>query len=289
MSDAIIEALITGVSSIVGGVLAAAITAHATIKAAEKKNGQGQVPPANQSKNWMLGFFIGAIAGGCLAVVVLALLNLGQPGVSSAPDLNMYDSFDNSAYDGDLNRGLWVLNANKNMSSYQEGGRLILQASTPTEAGTLWINPTNAVETSFDALNTFEAKFSWGPEIYNHMYLGLTIQQSWTDATQVTYACDFELKSDSSSLQCNGVDGNQESPSEIITVNAGQVYTLRVQVDPGTAGFSAYLDGQLIDTYDPPEPQKWIQGPVSYNLHLGTFPLSSGTGYIDDVRFGQGE
>ena len=215
--------------------------------------------------------------------------NTSTPPIQATPSpaiaLDVYDTFDDSKYDGNINQSLWLVNPDDNMTLYQENGKLVLQASEPKDYGTLWINPWNGNLTTLQSYNAIEAKFSWEPEIKNKLYLGLTIQQSWTP--QRLYACDFILVETSSFLHCTGTDNEQTHSPNDVPIVPNRVYTLRFEIDLRTAIFVIYLDNNVIDTYQPPNPEKWLQGPISYNVHLGTEPNSSGISYVDDVKFEQ--
>ncbi len=208
-----------------------------------------------------------------------------QTSPSSVSGINVYDTFDNSKYDGSINQSLWLVNPDDNMTLFQDNTKLVLQASNPKDYGTLWINPLNGDLTNLQSYNAIEAKFSWEPEIKNKLYLGLTVQQSWTP--QRLYACDFILSDTSSFLHCSGTDNEQTHSPNDVSIVPNRVYTLRFEIDPKTAVFIIYLDNSVIDTYEPPNPDQWLQGPISYNVHLGTEPNSSGKSYVDDVKFGQ--
>lgn len=211
--------------------------------------------------------------------------NLPPTQTSSASEINVYDTFDNSKYDGSINQSLWVVNPDDNMSVSQDSGKLVLQASQPNDSGGLWINPSNGTETTLQSYNAFEAKFSWKPEIKNKLYLGLTVQQNWSP--RVAYVCDFIIMDTSSFLHCTGIDNEQTLSPNDITVAPNRVYTLRFEINPKTATFVIYLNDSVIDTYEPPHPEKWLQGPIAYDVHLGADPNSLGISYVDDVKFGQ--
>jgi len=204
---------------------------------------------------------------------------------SPASGIDVYDMFDNSKYNGKIDQSLWVVNPDDNMTAYQDNGKLVFQASEPSDYGTLWINPMNGTKTSLQIYNAIEAEFSWDPEIKNKLYLGLGIEQSWSP--RVAYICDFILIKDSSFLHCSGIDNEQTLSPNDVEVVPNRIYSLRLEVNPATATFIVYLDNNIIDTYKPPHPEKWQQGPIIYNLHLGSDPNSSGTSYVDNVKFGQ--
>ncbi|HNN14127.1 MAG TPA: hypothetical protein PKL78_11255 [Anaerolineales bacterium] len=289
MPESTINTIITAVGSLLGAIIGAA----ATILAARVKT---STTSTGGSKFPIWGIVIGAFIGACITVSILAVVALsgifGGGGGDTPPDvgpstINVYDSFDNSAYDGSINQAAWVVNGDDNMSIYQENGRLVILASTPTDYGALWLTPTNGLQASIQSFNLFEAGFSWDPAVYNKLYLGVTAQHSWTETGTVAYTCDFILTNETSIFHCNGVDGDETAQSTDVSLSSGQTYTIRMEIDPESAVFSTYLNDSLVNTYQPPNPEKWKTEPISYNVHLGTDPLSSGTVYIDDVVFGK--
>lgn len=196
----------------------------------------------------------------------------------------LYDAFDNPAHDGYINQALWAVHTNSNMAIHQNNGRLAFQASKPGNIGTIWINPTPGVEASLQDYNFIEANFSWEANVRNKVYFGITAIQNWSP--RVAYTCDFIITEDLPNLHCSGIDGKETVSPEIIPVVTGQVYALRIEIDPTTATIVVYLDEAVIDTYHPPSPEKWLQGRISFDIHLGADPGSIFTGYADDVRFG---
>lgn len=196
----------------------------------------------------------------------------------------LYDTFDNPTHDGYINEALWVAHTNRNMGIYQNNGTLVFQASKPNNSGALWINPTTGVKTSLQNYNFIEAKFSWGPNIENQVFFGITVLQNWSP--RVSYSCDFILMEALPVLHCSGIDGQQTVSPKDIPVVTGREYELRFEINPTTAAFVIYLDDTVIDTYNPPSPKKWLQGQTSYDIHFGAEPGSLATGYVDEVRFG---
>lgn len=196
----------------------------------------------------------------------------------------LYDTFENPAHDGYINEALWDVHTNNNIGINQHDGTLVFQASRPNNPGALWINPTSGVEVSLQNYNFIEANFSWGPNIENRVFFGITVLQNWSP--RVAYSCDFILTEASTVLHCSGIDGQQMVSPKDISVVTGQAYELRFEIDPTTAAFVIYLDDTVIDTYNPPFPEKWLQGQMSYDIHFGADPGSIATGYVDDVRFG---
>lgn len=197
----------------------------------------------------------------------------------------LYDTFDSPIHDGYINQALWVVNANNNMGIYQNNGKLVFQASKPKNSGVLWINPTSGVKASIQNYNFIEANFSWEENITNRVFFGLTVLQNWSP--RVGYSCDFVLMESIPVLHCSGTDGQQTISPKDISVVAGRAYELRFEINPTTATFVIYLNDTVIDTYNPPSPEKWLQGQISYDIHLGADPGSMATGYVDDVRFGK--
>lgn len=196
----------------------------------------------------------------------------------------LYDTFDNPTHDGYINETLWVAHTNRNMGIYQNNGTLVFQASKPNNSGALWINPTTGVKTSLQNYNFIEAKFSWGPNIENRVFFGITVLQNWSP--RVSYSCDFILMEALPVLHCSGIDGQQTVSPKDIPVVTGREYELRFEINPTSAAFVIYLDDTVIDTYNPPSPKKWLQGQMSYDIHFGAEPGSLATGYVDEVRFG---
>jgi hypothetical protein len=54
-----------------------------------------------------------------------------------APTLALYDTFDNSKYDGYINQALWEVNIEEGMTVNQNNGKLVFQASEPNDGGSL--------------------------------------------------------------------------------------------------------------------------------------------------------
>lgn len=209
-----------------------------------------------------------------------------QASIPNLATIDIYDSFDNPTHNGYFNQALWVTNIQTgDVAIFQENGRLTFQTVDSNNGLGSWINLVDGTGVPLKDYNAIEVKFSWDPQINGQLYLGLTAEQSWSP--KVAYICDFIIASDASLLKCEGIDEEQiHSPSDRVLAS-NRVYTLRFEIDPTTATFVIYLDGTVIDTYIPPNPEKWLQGTVSYNIHLGAEPNSSATTYIDEARFGR--
>lgn len=206
------------------------------------------------------------------------------PTIEATPTF-LYDTFDNTTHDGYLNQALWVVHTNNNMAINQNNGQLAFHASKPKNGGTIWINPTSGVAASLQNHNFMEAKFSWESTITNRVFFGITVLQNWSPRR--SYSCDFILTEDNPVLHCSGINGQESVSPKDVSVAAGREYELRFEIHPTTAAIVIYLDDTVIDTYNPPSPEKWLQGQMSYDIHLGADPGSIFTGYIDDVRFGK--
>ena len=144
------------------------------------------------------------------------------------------------------------------------------------------------VETKLQNINAIEAKFSWDSKIENRLYLGISVTRSWsfTDPTQqLAYICDFILTGDSSIFHCSGHDGQDVFPSKDISVKSDQIHALRIELNSDPITITSFIDDQIVDIFSPKNPQIWQTGSLSYNIHLGADPLSSGKGYVDDVSF----
>jgi len=190
----------------------------------------------------------------------------------------VYDDFNDPAYDGSYNQTQWR-RSDPNIGNFrQEDGRLIItQEGSPGEDAKLVSREYDYVPLS--GPTSFEAKLQLDPE---HM------------SGSVFLALQFELVPDEEYWwsDCSIDPGwvhcyaDSDYDSDGIPPEYGQWHTLRIDVDPASMELTYYIDGRIVGSTIPPNPDDFKSAGAV--LYLGTWAEGEETvvGYFDEVRIG---
>lgn len=205
------------------------------------------------------------------------------PTATIDPDPMVYDNFNNPAFDGNFNTGLWKNIDTNNTKVKQQNGVLIISR----EADSLGLlNTINPLKWKLDQIGNLETTMMLDRDIEGieggnvHTVFGYWADGQWWGAVISIYG----KKGDSTAwavFDTSDYNGNSTS------VPFNTWITVRFETDPNTATISAFADGHKIDEYTPSDPEAFKQR--EFEVIVGVWSFGGGlvTGSIDNVRIGQ--
>jgi hypothetical protein len=254
-----------------------------TVEVHEEAEATVALPEEKGRPPWLwIGVGLAVVA---LVVAVGALAFLaGREGEDTAAGGStqaeeMYDDFNDPAFDGDYDKSRWRPTSDSPGDFVQEGGVLVVTQESEAESATRLV----AGDYDFvrlEAPTTFEAELKLDPDQragYVHLALEAEVPEGdewwWTDCALYE---DW--------LGCYADLGYQP---EGISVEPGTWHTVRIDVDPATMTFTYYLDGQVEGTFVPPNAEALKAAQFALQLGVWHDERENGVvGFIDDVRVG---
>jgi serine/threonine protein kinase len=202
---------------------------------------------------------------------------------ASARDSSIYDDFNNPAFDGGIDPGLWYAHATISSHAEQGGGILVLSlAPGPEEQATAQ----STGSWTSDQLGFVEAKIRLSSEYVGQGGdIGLDLLTPDIDGQRLIFSC-FIYRSALSQVGCEAWGrGGLEYATEKTRTNFNVWHTVRIEVDPDIR-VTFYVDGQEAGSYQPPDAEQ-LKG-ENFTFQLGaSSPAPFGiTGNYDDVRVG---
>jgi phosphate transport system substrate-binding protein len=202
--------------------------------------------------------------------------------IGAPPGANVYDDFNDPAFEGGYDRGRWRPVSDSPGDFVQEGGALVVvQPSAADSATRLVARAYDFVR--LEAPTAFEANLMLDPEAragYIHLALEAEVPESdewwWTDCSLYE---DW--------LGCYADLGYQP---EGRPVRPGEWHTVRIEVEPSTMTFTYIVDGRVEGTFVPPNAEGLKS--ANFALKLGIWHderEGAVVGYIDEVRIEEGE
>ncbi len=200
-------------------------------------------------------------------------------------DPTVYDNFNNPAFDGEWNTGLWTYGDKCNPANTlvkQKDGILMIsrQLDNPCGLDTLrprtWtIDQVGFVEAKLMLDGNIEAS-EWG-DVGIGVYGLVNGDEWWT----VCYILGKQQEGDARA-GCNTIDYEGHD----LAVQYNSWHTMRFEINPDTAVISYFVDGQQIDAYVHADPEAFKK--TQFKVPVYVWSLGGGlvTGYIDDVRIG---
>jgi phosphonate transport system substrate-binding protein len=217
------------------------------------------------------------------------------PTSTSTPLPLTYDeNFNDPAFDGTYNTGLW---------SQEESAK----GSTSTveqRDGMLVINQTSGLWESDARLITKEHS-NWLLSDLGYIEARLMLDSNFDGESAIVFvqvtSNDTDWFLSCYIIMCktgrfcthpwdrpfmNCISPDQYEP-DAIGVEYNTWHTARIEVEPETVTFSFYFDGYYFDSFTPPNAAELKDD--SFRVEVGVYlePRSSATGYIDDVRIGK--
>lgn len=208
--------------------------------------------------------------------------------IDTAP--TVYDNFDNPAFDGEWNTGLWTDKTSfpGTTSIEQKNGMLIISRQSP-ESGIL--RSLRPGKMGVDKLGFVEAKVMLDSNFKASTgSAGIGIDTFSTPGWYCFCRIGGLQRNIEAEVTCK-TDENGSLYGRYLTsgfrVQYNTWHTLRFEINPDTAAISFFFDGQQIGSYTPADPETFKEDTFSLllNVHSGDGGLV--TGYFDDVRVGQ--
>lgn len=202
-------------------------------------------------------------------------------------DPMVYDNFNNPAFDGGWNTGLWEPSDTNGCKIAQQEGFLSFSCTDPTK------------DPNFNARRLSNITFSDFSFVETKLMLASEIQTSNGNT-----AIGFSASTDNVfwGIDCGLLGGTQDNfarifcwvfPAEKLiegpTVNYNTWHTVRIEINPETVELRIFADGQRFGSYNPPEAD--ILKQEQFRVSLSANPAEENgtlvTGYFDDVRVGK--
>jgi formylglycine-generating enzyme required for sulfatase activity len=202
-------------------------------------------------------------------------------------DTTVYDNFNNPAFDGGWNVGLWTSRTGfpGNTTIEQKNGILMISRWSPHSGILRAVRP---LGWTIDKLGFVEAKVMLDVNIeasIGSAGIGIDTSNWWlfceiSGRRQDVYAL-ANCKTDESDAVYGAYSANG------FEVQYDTWHTVRFEINPDTAAISFFIDDQQIGSYIPTAPETFKETPFS--LLVDAYSKDGGlvTGYFDDVRVGQ--
>jgi outer membrane protein assembly factor BamD (BamD/ComL family) len=222
------------------------------------------------------------------------------PTATISSDPSVYDNFNNPAYDGTYNTGLWLPEIEDEIAEYvdveQQNGLLVFTNSPhPVDGGgcmrlrrsSLWtLGQVRFLEARMMIDSDHEGNYAF---VKIQISADLRAHGWWTQCRLGSYAggedehagfiCDVYTHDDE--------QFSSEYLTPLVHVSYDEWYTARIGVDPQTARLDFYLDGELIGSHVPEDAAELLTVRVWPKVGIWQVANSSATRYIDDVRVAQ--
>ena len=218
------------------------------------------------------------------------------PSATIDADPTVYDNFNNPAFDGEYDTGLWDYSTETatELGVQQRDGFLEFYNSPLPEGIDRVLYTRRPRQWTLNDFSFFEAKLRLGRDpvgklafIKIQLTSDLGSKGWWTQCRLNAYqqiespyfVCDVYTHADDTF--------SQEYLTEYITINYDAWYTVRIEMDPQTGRLGFYLDDQQVSTYTPRDAAELRN--VSFFARVGVWQSenSSISGQVDDVRIGQ--
>jgi hypothetical protein len=261
----------------------AAEDARPTVEAPDESGATVALPEEKGRSPWLwIGVGLGVVAL-VVALGVVAFL-VGREGEDTAAGVStqaedVYDDFDDPAFDGDYDESRWRPTDDSPGDSVQEGGFLVVSQESEADSATRMV----ARDYDFvrlDGPTTFEADLKLDPD-RSAGYVYLALEAEVPDGDEWWWT-DCSLSEDW--LGCYADLGYQP---EGISVEPGTWHTVRIDVDPATMTFTYYVDGRIEGTFVPSNAEALKDADLALQLGVWHDERENGVvGFIDEVRIG---
>jgi outer membrane protein assembly factor BamD (BamD/ComL family) len=222
-----------------------------------------------------------ALMGG--AVVIVAAVIVGLMYFSGlASGVNMYDDFNNPAYDGSYNKNLWEEPVPT--GEVKQGGGVIMlsQAAFGEVTG---LDARNYNNMTLQSPIFFEAKLKLDPaQNAGNVLIGPCCGKLDTNCMVAPYddthqvACCWIGEGSSQPLTCSATEK---------LIEPGSWHTFRIEFDPVYRGFTFFMDNERIGAYTATAAQVAGDLPTfMLRVHKSQTSPAVLKGYFDDVRIG---
>jgi hypothetical protein len=205
------------------------------------------------------------------------------PAQPSTPAAEIYDNFDNAAFEDQLNGDLWIAAAGggacpgKSASqtlARQIKGELVIDVACP---GPPYVIRVRKGERPLEKMRYFEARVkiaTTGLDTSGRFWMEIAGNNQ---GSNWSVQCFIEMGSGASAVEL----GCPDTP--LARLNRDQYYKIRMEMNPDSGAVSFYLDGELRGKYQHPT-AKYLNNltPAIGAMNYG--PAAMSTIYVDDVR-----
>jgi len=225
---------------------------------------------------------------------IQAVYRVHLPVVLRDYDPLLYDNFDDPAYDGSWNPGLWSFSGETFFHAEQRNGAIKFSNVTPSTVGGATLVTQQPVERTLEQLGLFEARLKmssdrsgdglgialmiWQDSLADHPWISECSMSGSSSNSQAAVSCNVRAKVGGSWLY--------EYYTPQVSVDYDTWHTARIQADAGTATLQFYLDDVLLGSHIPSDAGALkVTNRLSPRIEVwnGTANASA-TRYVDDVR-----
>ena len=189
----------------------------------------------------------------------IGLISDAKTGIETFLDLALYDDFNDPTYDGSYNPNLWYFEGSDFYDVMQDNGAMVFSNSTSPGPGSGVLTIRQPGLRTIEQIQEFEADLKISSD-YSGGFASVLIQILiddinghgwWTQCTlhgsdnsvQPFFVCDV--------FTFNETDLFLEYKTTGIALSYDTWYTAKIEVDPQTAQFNYYLNGNLVGSYIP--------------------------------------
>ena len=200
------------------------------------------------------------------------------------------ENFNDLAFDGRYNTGLWSLKGDSSSTVEQRDGVLVVSQTSGLRGSWVGLSTEKHSNWLLPDLGYAEAKLMLDSN-FDGEYAGVQLligsnDTDWWLTCKINTCRTFSwCPPDRAWMDCVSLDQYASDHNRGVEYNTW--HTARLEVDPETVTFRFYFDGDYFDSFTPPNAAALKDD--SFHVKVGTYldPNSSATGYIDDVRIGQ--
>jgi hypothetical protein len=213
--------------------------------------------------------------------------SIPSPTATVDADPTVYDNFNNPAFDGRWNTGLWYRSSDGDSTLIeQRDGFLTISRQLPKNAG---LNSSR--NGTIDEIAFVEAKIKLDSNIQTPEggTIGIGIQ-GYVDGDWSLNCSIFGRQQDVAGwASCDTSEGYYESSPNGFKVAYDSWHSVRIEMNPDTAEITFYVDDQPIGSTVPANPEEFKNAPFQVKLRAWSADGGLVTGYIDDIRIGPAE
>lgn len=203
----------------------------------------------------------------------------GNPTANQPQDPNLYDNFDNPAYDGTFDSTLWSRKGGCGNSAQSQGAMVFKDA-----CGLIAGNPTSVAT---EQLQMFEARVKVASD-HNGGVVTQEIEFITHDLPGAEWwgICGIIASEEVQGFfqVINQGLGEDSEIYQTTPLQYDQWYTLRFEVDSNTMAFSCYIDNQLLGSIVPKDAALLREARFERSIEAARLSEAFATTYTDDIR-----
>ena len=198
---------------------------------------------------------------------------------TATPIQEILQNFDNAAWDGHLDYGVWAPHIGSNSTVEQRDGVVHISHVPMPDRDTTQLAFRRTF--SLDQLQSFEARLMLETSSGSgnvHLNIGADALSWWTQCLIHNYSPPKV-----SCIATSWPVSKFDYQTKFTVTDFGHWHTVRIDVDPVAVKFRYFLDGEPIGEYQPPDPERFAR--TTYTLDVSAWSSSTTVlAQVDDIQ-----